>query len=36
MSPLAVNLFYLYVENGADINNGDMQEEEVYIGLLIR
>lgn len=31
----AVNLFYLYVENGADSNSNDMQEEEVYIGLLI-
>lgn len=36
MSPLAVNLFYLYLENGADNNSGDIQEWEVCIGLLIR
>lgn len=35
MAPLAVNLFYLYVENGADTSDGDIQGEEVYIGILI-
>lgn len=35
MAPLAVNLFYLHVENGADVSDGDIQVEEVYIDILI-